>query len=103
MNNDKEEFNNTSQSTEFGWSLIEGTEIYLFRVYDFFLNSFWWVRFFPSLPRSNTSAYNNTSSFKQQRIFKECFRFFRKRYSSSFRIKEYLRFISSFGLLVVVK
>ena len=24
MNNDKEEFN-TSQSTEFGWSLIEGT------------------------------------------------------------------------------
>ena len=34
MNNDKEEFN-TSQSTEFGWSLIEGTEIYLFRVYDF--------------------------------------------------------------------
>ena len=25
MNNDKEEFNNTSQSTEFGWSLIEGT------------------------------------------------------------------------------
>jgi len=40
MNNDKEEFINTSQSTEFGWSLIEGTEIYLFRVYDFFSTHF---------------------------------------------------------------
>ena len=38
----KEEFiNTTSQSKEeFGWSLIEGILImYLFRVYDFFLNS----------------------------------------------------------------
>ena len=35
-------------------SLIEGIlEMYLFRVYDF--NSFWWVRFFPSFPRSTTS------------------------------------------------
>lgn len=47
----KEEFiKNTSQSKEeFGWSLIEGIlEMYLFRVYDFFLTHFWWVRFFPS-------------------------------------------------------
>ena len=53
----KEEFINTSQSKEeFGWSLIEGIlEMYLFRVYDFFSNSFWWVRFFPSFPRSTTS------------------------------------------------
>ena len=49
MNNDKEEFN-TSQSTEFGWSLIEGTEIYLFRVYDFFSTHFGGalLSFFPS-------------------------------------------------------
>ena len=51
----KEEFINTSQSEEFGWSLIEGIlEMYLFRVYDFFFKLLL-LRILSSFPRSHAT------------------------------------------------
>jgi len=72
-----------------------------------------WVRFLPSFPRSSTTSQcveQHTSSFKQQQrrtTFKERFRFFptketRGRHPLE-ESKSIERFLSSFGLLLVVK
>ena len=116
MNDDfKEEFINTSQSKEeFGWSLIEGIlEMYLFRVYDFFsklIKGGGCASFLLSLVLLPVSACNNnTSSFKQQQrrtTFKERFRFFPTKETRRHPLEESKsieRFLSSFGLLLVVK
>ena len=63
MNNDKEEFNNTSQSTEFGWSLIEGTTWkFICLGFMIFLNLILGVGALLSFSPSfyYHSAYNNT-------------------------------------------
>jgi hypothetical protein len=83
------------------WSLIEGTEIYLFRVYGFFLNSFWWVRasFLLSLvqipARITTRRPLNNNGF-----LKSAFVSFAKDTRHPLESKS-KRFLSSFGLLVV--
>ena len=99
MNNDKEEFN-TSQSKEFGWSLIEGTEIYLFRVYDFFSTHFGGcASFLLSLilipARITTRRPLNNNGF-----LKSAFVSFAKDTRHPLESKS-KRFLSSFGLLVV--